>query len=223
MKIGIITPMEEEKRRIVEKLSINSEAEYAGQIFTEGFYQNNDVILTESGIGKVQAALAATLLIEKYNIDLLINTGSAGALNQDLEVGDTVIGTTTAYHDADNTAFGYQYGQMPKQPLFFDSDIKTIQKLIEIEPDIKSGLIVSGDSFVNGERKHQILKYFPNALAVEMESAAIAQVALQFKKPFVVIRSISDKADGGASESFDEFVVTAGIKSADLLLKFMDN
>ncbi|MDR0899832.1 MAG: 5'-methylthioadenosine/adenosylhomocysteine nucleosidase [Lactobacillaceae bacterium] len=222
MKIGIITPMEEEKREILSSMQIEKETKIGGQTYTEGVLSNQNIVLTESGIGKVMSSIATTMLIREFGVDLIINTGSAGALDEQLNIGDVVIGTTLGYHDADNTAFGYELGQMPQQPLFFESDAKYEEIFEDIVPDAKKGLIVSGDSFVSGDKKQLIEKNFPQALAVEMESASIAQTAYNFDTPLVVIRSISDKADGTADVTFDDFVVTAGVESAKVLKEFLN-
>lgn len=223
MKIGIITPMEEEKRLILSKM-INTKNELiASTKFITGRLFEIDIVLTESGIGKVSAAVATTLLIEKFSVDIVINTGSAGSLNQDLNIGDVVVADKLIYHDADNRIFGYQNGQIPQQPAYFQSDDNLIEKLNKLDLNIKTGLIVSGDSFISGNKREQIKSNFPDSIAVDMESTAVAQVAQNFKKPFLIIRSISDNADGSAEVDFEEFLITAGENSAKLLFKLIEN
>lgn len=221
MKIGIITPMAEEKGALVAALENVQHEIHGGRDVTIGEYTGHQVMLTESGIGKVAAGMATALLIDRFQPDLVVNTGSAGALAPDLEIGDTVIGTRVAYHDVDTTVFGYAKGQLPGQPLYFESDpeiVKDFEKLAAV----KEGLIVAGDQFVQDKQRVQILADFPDALAVEMESPAVAQVATQLGVPFVVFRAISDKANEESGVVFDEFVVEAGKQSAKLLLAYLD-
>ena len=134
-----------------------------------------------------------------------------------------MVSTGTAYHDVDVTTSGYKYGQLPGQPLIFPASKKWVAKICNASKNVglnaKQGLIVSGDQFVASAKANQlILKHFPHALACEMEGAAIGQVATQFKVPYVVIRAMSDVADGQAEMSFDKFIVQAGKRSASMLL-----
>ncbi|TDG67513.1 hypothetical protein C5L23_001312 [Leuconostoc fallax] len=222
MKIGIITPMAEEKGSLVAALENITVRQYGGSEIIEGTYKNHDVVLTESGIGKVAAGAATAMLLNNYAPDLLVNTGSAGALDENLVIGDEVIGTHLAYHDVDVTAFGYEYGQLPAQPLYFESDAQVVTEFTALTTT-RTGLIVSGDQFIQQSQKDKIKAAFPTALLAEMESAAVAQVATRFGTPFIVLRSVSDLADGHSDVTFDEFVVEAGRRSAALLLRYLDS
>lgn len=147
-------------------------------------------------------------------VDALINTGSAGAVAPGLKIGDVVVASKLAYHDVDLTAFGYDYGQMSMQPLYFESDstfVETFEKVLaQASIDSKIGLIATGDSFIAGQDKIDAIKgHFPEVLAVEMEGAAIAQAAHSVKKPFIVVRAMSDTAAHDANITFDEFIIQA--------------
>ncbi|MFD1471450.1 5'-methylthioadenosine/adenosylhomocysteine nucleosidase [Companilactobacillus mishanensis] len=227
MKIGVIVPMEEEIKLLKDSLRDVESQTVAGVEITTGNYGKHKVILAQSGIGKVQAGMTTTILNERYTPDLVVNTGSAGGIGEGLKIGDIVISEKLAYHDVDVTSSGYKMGQLPGSPLYFEADsfyVNEIQKAAEKTNLIyHKGLIVSGDQFIDDKAKiATIKKSFPNALASEMEGAAVAQVCTQFGTPFVVIRSMSDVGDEDASVSFDEFVVVAGRKSVQMLLNFLD-
>ncbi|MBS9336128.1 5'-methylthioadenosine/adenosylhomocysteine nucleosidase [Fructobacillus papyrifericola] len=220
MKIGIITPMPEEKKSLSAALEGAEVVAFSDLEVLVGRYQEQDVFLAESGIGKVAAATATTILTQVFDVDLVINTGSAGALQEGLSIGDLVIGKELAYFDADVTAFGYDYGQLPAQPARFEADADLV-KAFQALTDAPTGLIVSGDTFVQQSKKASIRKHFQDALLAEMEGAAVAQVASRFDKPFIVLRGVSDQADGQSDVDFDEYVVQAGKRSAELLLAYL--
>ncbi len=196
--------------------------QHGGTEITTGRYKNHEVILTESGIGKVAAASATTVMIDNFKPDLVVNTGSAGALDPALKIGDEVVGTRIAYSDVDVTVFGYDFGQLPNKPLYYEADINTVADFEQLTA-VKKGLIVSGDQFVQDEAKQRILSHFPDALVAEMEAAAVAQVAYQFNTPFIVLRGVSDLANGDSGVVFDDYVIEAGKASAKLLLAYLDN
>ena len=222
MKIGIITPMAEEKITLIAALEDVTTKQHGGTEITSGRYKGHEVILTESGIGKVAAASATALMIDNFEPDLVVNTGSAGALDPDLKIGDEVIGTKVAYSDVDVTVFGYAYGQVPNKPLYYEADPTVVKDFEQLAP-VKEGLIVSGDQFVQDTAKKRILTHFPEALVAEMEAAAVAQVAYQFGIPFIVLRGVSDLANGDSGVVFDDYVVEAGRASAKLLLSYLDS
>lgn len=223
MKIGIIGAMDEEVKILKEKIDNLDLKVIAGCEFYTGTINDIDVILLKSGIGKVNAAMATTLLIELYNPDYIINTGSAGGFHKGLKVGDIVISNELRYHDVDATVFGYAYGQVPGMPAYYLPDeklVKIAEKCADkINVNVITGLITSGDSFLeDGERVKEINRLFPDLSAAEMEAAAIAQVAFQFAVPFVIIRSLSDIAGNDARVSYDQFLETASVNSAKLVL-----
>ncbi|OCA91193.1 5'-methylthioadenosine/S-adenosylhomocysteine nucleosidase [Bacillus sp. FJAT-27225] len=227
MKIAIIGAMEEEVVLLRDNIENQKQETIAGCEFTMGTMHGAEVVLLRSGIGKVNAAMSTTILLEKFKPDSVINTGSAGGLNPELNVGDAVISTEIRHHDVDVTAFGYEYGQVPQLPAAFTADDRLVAvaeaAASEIEDiQIVKGLITTGDSFMdNAERVEAVRKNFPGVQAVEMEAAAIAQVAHQFKVPFVIIRSLSDIAGKDSSVSFDQFLDKAGQNSATLVMKMV--
>lgn len=227
MKIGIIAAMEQELRLLVEKLVDKSEKKVLGNTYYTGELGNHELVLVQSGVGKVMSAMSVAVLVEHFQIEAIINTGSAGAVAEGLAIGDVVVADQLTYHDVDLTAFGYDYGQMSMQPLYFESEpafIKVFQDVLaKAQVTVKVGLIATGDSFIAGQDKIDTIKnHFPQVLAVEMEGAAIAQAASSCGKPFVVIRAMSDTAAHDANITFDEFIIEAGKKSAETLVMFLE-
>lgn len=226
MKIGIIAAMEEELKLLVENLEDKSQETVLSNVYYSGRYGEHELVLVQSGVGKVMSAMSVAILVESFKVDAIINTGSAGAVATGLNVGDVVVADTLVYHDVDLTAFGYDYGQMSMQPLYFHSDktfVSTFEAVLSKEEMIsKVGLIATGDSFIAGQEKIDVIKgYFPQVLAVEMEGAAIAQAAQATGKPFVVVRAMSDTAAHDANITFDEFIIEAGKRSAQVLMAFL--
>lgn len=224
MKLGIICAMEEELRTLVENLDNASKITRHGYVFHTGSIGRHEVVLVQSGIGKVMSAMAVTLLVEVFSVEGIINTGSAGAVNHELKIGDVVVADKLAYHDVDVTAFGYAFGQMAQQPLYFESSKYFVSELKKAIENPVVGLITSSDSFISSDgRIAEIKKHFPDVLAVEMEGTSIAQAATALKKPFVIIRAMSDTASHDANVKFDEFIIEAGRKSAQTLMNFLNN
>ena len=228
MKIGIIAAMPEELVYLIQHLDEASEEKVLGHSYHTGKIGSVELVLVESGIGKVMSAMSVAILADHFQVDAVINTGSAGAVASGIAVGDVVIADKLAYHDVDVTAFGYDYGQMAQQPLYFESDKKFIsliqESLSKLEQTWHLGLIATGDSFVAGEDKIKSIKeHFPQVLAVEMEGAAIAQAAYALNLPFLVVRAMSDNANHEASVSFDEFIVEAGRRSAQALMMILQS
>ncbi|HEN2676704.1 TPA: 5'-methylthioadenosine/adenosylhomocysteine nucleosidase [Streptococcus agalactiae] len=226
MKIGIIAAMEEELKLLVENLEDKSQETVLSNVYYSGRYGEHELVLVQSGVGKVMSAMSVAILVESFKVDAIINTGSAGAVATGLNVGDVVVADTLVYHDVDLTAFGYDYGQMSMQPLYFHSDktfVSTFEAVLSKEEMIsKVGLIATGDSFIAGQEKIDVIKgHFPQVLAVEMEGAAIAQAAQATGKPFVVVRAMSDTAAHDANIIFDEFIIEAGKRSAQVLMAFL--
>ncbi|MGT2776274.1 5'-methylthioadenosine/adenosylhomocysteine nucleosidase [Streptococcus hyovaginalis] len=227
MKIGIIAAMEQELRLLVENLSDKLEESVLDHTYYSGKIGSHDVVLVQSGVGKVMSAMSVAILVNHFQVEAIINTGSAGAVAEGLAVGDVVVADQLVYHDVDLTAFGYDYGQMSMQPLYFESEpafIKVFQDVLaKTQVTAKVGLIATGDSFIAGQDKIDTIKnHFPQVLAVEMEGAAIAQAASACGKPFVVVRAMSDTAAHDANITFDEFIIEAGKKSAETLVMFLE-
>ncbi len=228
MKIGIIGAMEQEVAILKSAIDNCQEVTKAGCTFFSGQLNGVDVVLLQSGIGKVSAAVGTTILLDEYQPDVVINTGSAGGFDSSLNLGDVVISTEVRHHDADVTAFGYEIGQMAQQPAAFLADEKLMniaeQALAQMEDKhAVRGLICTGDAFVaSAERQAFIRTNFPSVIAVEMEAAAVAQTCHQFKVPFVVVRAISDVADKEATMSFDEFLPLAAKSSSEMVIKMVE-
>lgn len=224
--IGIIGAMEEEILILKDKITDLEEITIAHAKFYKGQIENKEVVLTLSGIGKVNATISTTLLIHEFKPELILNTGSAGALDASLNIGDVLIGTEATYHDADATAFGYELGQIPNMPVAYaaDDDLTTLAQSVVEQQNLtgKLGLIVSGDSFIGeASQKAQIKQNFPQAMAVEMEATAIAQTCYQFNTPFIIARAVSDLANGEANVTFEEFVSTAAQSSSEMVLQML--
>ncbi|SDK52475.1 5'-methylthioadenosine/S-adenosylhomocysteine nucleosidase [Sediminibacillus albus] len=229
MTIAIIGAMDEEVELIKSKMDIKKTVEIAGSSFVEGTLNHRDVVLLQSGIGKVNAAMSATILHERYKPACVINTGSAGGFDRELEVGDLVISTDVVHHDADVTAFNYEYGQVPGMPAKFAADKKLVELAAQAASGLngihaKTGLIATGDSFMQDtQRVNFVRDKFPNMLAAEMEAAAIAQVSYKYDVPFVVIRALSDIAGKDSSVSFEEFLEKAAANAANLIMDIVEN
>lgn len=220
---GIIGAMEQEIALLKDALHNRQTYTFGATTIYTGSLDGKNVALCLSGIGKVNAAISTTLLIEHFDCDCVINTGSAGGLFTHLQIGDIVIGNEIAHHDVDVTAFGYKHGQVPKLPEHYKSHTSLIfaTKIAAGQiPEVNQhmGMIVSGDQFIHSEAMlNQIKAHFPNALATEMEAAAIAQTCHQFNKPFVIVRAISDNGDSEAAVSFETFLETAAVNSAKMV------
>lgn len=226
--IGIIGAMEEETRVLLAYMENQTNEQVHHLRYTRGKIHGVEVVLTQSGIGKVNSALATAFMIDRYQPEVVINTGSAGGLRSDLQVGDVLVADALAYHDVDATAFGYEPGQVPQMPVRYLSEGKYLKKIREAAHEVglhsHGGIIVSSDSFIaSKEGVRNIQTRFPDAGATEMEGASIAQTCYVLDTPVVVIRAISDNADEEASVSFDEFIVTAGKKSAEMVLAFLQH
>lgn len=227
-KIAIIGAMPQEVE-ILRNLMLEAKVtEIANCKIFEGKINNRPVAVLQSGIGKVAAAMGTALLIQLFKPDMIINTGSAGGLDENLNVGDVIISTEVRHHDVDVTAFGYEKGQLPANPAAFlpnEQLVEVAKKQAEkLGLNAVSGLICSGDAFINGAEKiAQIRADFPQVAAVEMEAAAIAQVCHAMNVPFVVVRAISDVADKESHLSFDEFLPLAAEKSSEMVLAMLNN
>lgn len=224
LKIGIIGAMDEEVELLKETLEGRQEYTIAGYSLYTGSMHGIEVVLLKSGIGKVNAAIGTTLMLQEFQPTCVINTGSAGGFSNELEVGDVVISTEVRHHDVDVTIFGYEPGQLPGLPAAFIPDdflAEIAQQCIARMDGIKTvqGLIATGDSFMNNpERVAKTREIFPTMKAVEMEAAAIAQTCHQFDIPFIVIRSLSDIAGKESNLSFEQFLVVAAKHSAEMVM-----
>ncbi len=220
--IGIIGAMQEEIHEIEKLMEVTEEKEEAGYRFFKGYLGCKEAVLVQGGIGKVNATISTTLLLKNYDIDHVINVGSAGGLKQDEEVGDIVISEKVVHHDVDVTAFGREYGQIPEMPVYFEADQMLVEKAKQILEKNGSrayaGLIASGDQFVHtAGQVDSITSHFPEALCAEMEAASVAQVCFVFKKPFIITRGLSDIYNKGSNAiQFDEYLKKAAKMSAKM-------
>ena len=230
---GVIGAMESEVAQLRAALGNTETAEHSGLTFYRGTLGNNRVVLVKCGIGKVNAARCTQVLIDKYAPDYIVNTGIAGGIGEGLAVADVVIGTDLVQHDFDAVAFGYARGNIcdPSHrdtPSVFCSDKALIEafraaaaSVIDVKR-VKSGRIATGDLFVASARAKQDIAGTFGAVAAEMEGGAIAQVAALAGVPFIVLRAISDLADGSSPASFDEFEQQTADLSASILRKLIE-
>jgi adenosylhomocysteine/aminodeoxyfutalosine nucleosidase len=218
--------MPEEIEPILKKVGNYTTVEYANNKYYEASYNGVDLVIAYSKIGKVFSTLTATTMIEHFGAQKLLFSGVAGAISQDLKVGDLIVATKLSQHDLDITAFGHPYGYVPEGAVFIEADKNMIEMSKEVAEDmgksVKEGIIATGDQFVaNEERKNWIGKEF-NADALEMEGGSVAVVCDALNVPFFILRAISDAADIDASFSFDEFLETSAIESAEFVMKMVD-
>lgn len=230
MKLGIIGAMDYEITLLVEAMQTEAQRKVAGSTYHQGKLKGVDVVAVVSGIGKVNAALCAQILISEFEVTHIINTGVSGAVKDFLEVGDTVISTDLMEHDFDVTGFGgFKYGEIPRMAtsvFVADEKLRGIAleaaKAVVTDHAVYEGRIVSGDQFVaSPERKDFLLETF-DATTTEMEGAAIGHVCHLNEKPFVIIRAMSDKADGSAHVNFEEFSRKAAINAANITMRMLE-
>ncbi|WP_251717328.1 5'-methylthioadenosine/adenosylhomocysteine nucleosidase [Lactobacillus agrestimuris] len=229
MKIAIIVPMQEEAE-FYRKHFRSEDREMFGSTEFEHFSVNgNDIYLGLSGIGKVNAAMNLASLLSNVDIDMIFMTGSAGSMQDSVRKEDLILPSEFAYHDAHNTLAGnYVEGQIPQEParyeLSSDERNKFAKYLTDKGVKYKEGLVVTGDSFIASDvQKNEIKQNFKDALGVEMEGAAFAQVASHFNVPLVAMRAISDNGDDNADDDFDAFVKKVGAKAAKLICDYVEN
>ncbi len=226
MKIAIMGAMPEEVAPILEKLGEYSTIEYAGNKYYEATYKGVELVIAYSKIGKVFSTLTATTMIEHFGATKLLFSGVAGAISPELKVGDLIVATKLSQHDLDITAFGHPFGYVPEGAVFVEADEAMIAMSKEVATEmgktIREGIIATGDQFVaNEERKNWIGKEF-GADALEMEGGSVAVVCDALSVPFFILRAISDAADMDASFSFDEFLETSAVESAEFVMKMVD-
>lgn len=225
--VAVIGAMEQEIELLKSAMSGVEEASFGVFRAYCGEFAGKRMVLVLSGIGKVNAAVATAWVVREFAPDCVINTGSAGGLGKGLKVGDVVIGTRVAHHDVDVTAFGYEIGQVPRLPAAYESDNALVAAAEQAAQAfagaaVTQGLVVSGDQFVHSsEHVAAIRQNFDGVCAVEMEAAAIAQTCHQLNVPFVVVRAVSDSADEKADVSFEEFLKTAAVSSAEMVMALM--
>ena len=229
-KVGIIGAMESEVANLKKAMRLKRRVEKAGMSFHEGRIGNMDAVIVQSGMGKVNAGICAQILIDEFAVTHIINTGVAGSLNPQLNIGDIVVAVDAVQHDFDVTAIGFPKGEIPYTGLYAfeaDPDLQALAKdaVTAVCSDIKavSGRICSGDQFIASKiQKQKIIDEFHGDCA-EMEGAAIAQVCYLNRIPFVIIRAISDKADDSEEVSFELFAKQAAANSSSAVLYMLEN
>ena len=227
--IGIIGAMEEEVSQLVNKMTDIEKTEIAGMIFNKGAINGKNLVVVKSGIGKVNAAMCTQILATYFKVDTVINTGVAGSLRNEINIGDVVISTDALQHDMDATGFGYKPGVIPRMKTsIFEADKKLIDaaetacKKAVPEIGVFKGRVVSGDQFITDKAvKERLINLFDGS-CTEMEGAAIAQAAYLNEIPFLIIRAISDKADDSASMDYSEFENKAIDNSVAMLCEMLN-
>ena len=225
--LGIIGAMEVEVKELREMMENPQAQTVAGMTFYQGTIKGKEVVVVRSGIGKVNAGICSQILVDRYQVEGIINTGIAGSLRNEINIGDIVLATVAVQHDVDATGFGYPLGEIPQMGIKeFPADEK-LRALAEecskkANPDIQvfCGRVASGDQFIsNKEKKNWIQDNF-DAYCTEMEGAAIAQAAYLNNIPYLVVRAISDKADDSANMDYSEFEAKA-VKNSVRLMEAM--
>lgn len=216
MRVGVIGPMSYEIEPLMEKLEEVEIVEKAMLDFYVGIYEKVSVVAVRSGICKVNAAIATQILIDEFEVDRIILTGVAGALNDRLHIGDTVIGTEIAHHDVDGMILTKYHPHM--EEIFFRPDKDMIEDAIKVSKDldlgnnIYKGRIITGETFITDKERDHLIEAF-SPMCVDMESASVAHVCYTNDIPLVVIRSMSDSADEESEDSFEKNVIFAADRS----------
>jgi adenosylhomocysteine nucleosidase len=221
--LGIIGAMEEEVNELLALMDVKETKEDLGYTFHIGTLGNKETVVVQGGIGKVNATVSCTLMIKNFNIDHLINIGTAGGLCQEEEVGDIVIGERVCHHDFDLTGFGRPMGRIPNLPEVYihaNEDMVRVAQEVLKDNDVRAhtGIIASGDQFVHTkEQVDKILTHFAEAMCAEMEAASIGQTCYLFQVPFIITRGLSDIFNkGNNSIQFDEYLKKASKVSAKM-------
>ena len=223
-KLGIIGAMTQEVETLLGHMENQTVATWAGSTFYEGKLSGLDVVVVQCGIGKVNAALCAQILCDRYAVTHIVNTGIAGSLSAELDIGDLVVSKDAMYHDFDCCAFGYPAGKVPGMDVvaFPADEMMTALAFAAAEREnpghTRMGRVASGDQFVaDPELKNKIIS-LTGALCTEMEGAAIAQTAYRNGVPFVILRAISDKADDSAEMDYPTFERLAAYRCASVTM-----
>lgn len=227
--LGIIGAMSEEVAKLKAEMEDVLVCSAAGMDFYQGTLRGREVVVVRSGIGKVNAAVCSQILVDQYHVNRIINTGIAGSLRNEINIGDIVLSKDTLQHDMDATGFGYPVGQIPQMDTsVFEGDISMIEAAKEccarVVPEIgvHVGRVVSGDQFVSDKEKKAWLTATFDGYCTEMEGAAIAQAAYLNNIPFLIIRAISDKADDSAIMNYEEFEAKAIEHSVKLVMALVE-
>ena len=227
MVIGLIGAMDEEIALLLNEMEAVSEEKYAGTCYHRGMLEDVPVVVCKSGVGKVNAAISAQVLIDRFQVDAVIFTGVAGALHPDLDIGDVVISTACQHHDIDASPLGFAPGEIPFQETsVFEADphlVALAERASEKASGEKTmtGKILSGDQFISDTERVRDLHERFGGVCVEMEGAAVAHVCHLNRVPFVIIRSISDRADHSAHVNFTRFTKMASPRSSGIVRRML--
>ena len=226
LKLAIMGAMPEEIEPLLKRIGEYKTTKYAKNTYYEASYAGIDLVIAYSKIGKVFSTLTATTMIEKFGATKLLFSGVAGAVNPTLKVGDLIAASSLSQHDLDIAAFGHPYGFVPEGQQFVRVDQSLLKLAHEVAQEmgikLQEGVIATGDQFVASvERKEWIADTF-KADALEMEGGSVAVVCDALEVPFFILRAISDAADMDASFSFDEFLETSAVESAEFVMKMVD-
>ncbi|AFI05718.1 5'-methylthioadenosine/S-adenosylhomocysteine nucleosidase [Helicobacter cetorum MIT 99-5656] len=226
-KIGILGAMREEIAPILELFGVNfEEISLGGNVFHKGIYNNKEIIVAYSKIGKVHSTLTTTSMILAFGVEKVLFSGVAGSLVKDLKINDLLVAQKLVQHDVDLSAFEHPLGFIPESEIFVKTckDLNALAHKVANEQglDLKEGIIASGDQFVHSKARKEFLINEFKASAVEMEGASVAFVCHKFDVPCCVLRSISDNADEEADVSFDDFLEESAKTSAKFLKSMVD-
>ncbi|MBQ8638648.1 MAG: 5'-methylthioadenosine/adenosylhomocysteine nucleosidase [Lachnospiraceae bacterium] len=221
--LGIIGAEQQEIDLLLNLLTLERTVVKAASRFFCGTIHDYPVVIVKAGIGKVNAAACTQMLADLFDVKYLINTGAAGSLNADINIGDIVLSTDVIQHDVDVQDLGYEPGMIPDTGKIFTAD-ETLRELAasccrEANPDVTvfQGRILTGDQFISSSAsKDRLIDTF-HGMCAEMEGGAIAQIASLNRIPFLIVRSISDKADGSATMDYPQFSQMASVHSARLV------
>lgn len=213
--IGIICAEEKELIEIKKIMNNIEEKNIYEKTFYMGEIEAKKVVLVKCNVGKVNSARVTQMLIDNFDMNLVINVGTAGSVDNTLEIGDVVVATELVQYDFDVTPFGRKLGEIENIGESIKVDIELLKLFDNL--DVKKGIIATGDKFIVNNEEKDIIKNYFNAYCIEMESASIAQVCYLDKIPFLVIRSITDKQDGSSKVDFLEFLESSSKKAASIL------
>jgi len=227
MNIAIMGAMPEEIAPLLERVGEYKLTEFAGNKYYEASYAGHNLVIAYSKIGKVFSTLTATTMLQKFGAELLLFSGVAGAISPKLKIGDLIAATKLCQHDLDITAFGHPNGFVPEGKQFIEADKALVAKAMDVAKemglDLMEGTIATGDQFIADPVKNKWIGDTFDADALEMEGASVACVCDAMNVPFFILRAISDAADMDASFSFDEFLESSAIESANFIIKMVEH
>jgi adenosylhomocysteine nucleosidase len=227
MTIGIIGAMEEEVVNLRESMDVISAKNVIGLDFYLGKLSGNNVVVVRSGIGKVNAAICAQVLIDLYAVDCIINVGVAGAVDKSLTIGDIVVSSDAVQHDFDTTALGDEPGvisRMDESVFAADEQLVNLAKetVESLGYPVCVGRVASGDQFVASPEVKSKIKSLFKPVCCEMEGAAIAHACYLNRIPFVILRAISDNADDSGDVDYERFFRESALKAASIIKKMVE-